>query len=78
MTLHDFVIAPSSGDAKAKSSEKPNADDKARNSEELSMVITAKTYRYKSSEEADAEKDAAAKAKAAKPVAAPKKAEGGE
>lgn len=83
VTLHDFVISPSSGDAKAQSADKPNTDDKARNSEELSMVITAKTYRYKSSEEADAEKDAAVKAKTAKtkvdtakPVAAPKKAEG--
>ena len=76
VTLHDFVIAPSSGDAKAKSSDKSNSDDKVRNSEELSMVITAKTYRYKSSEEADAEKDAAAKAKTAKAKAAPNKAEG--
>jgi type IV pilus assembly protein PilO len=84
VTLHDFVIASSSSsDAKTKASDKPNTDEKARNSEELSMVITAKTYRYKSSEEADAEKDAAAKAKAAKtkadtvkPAAAPKKAEG--
>lgn len=52
VTLHDFVITPTNvGDKKAAA-----GDDQARNSEELTMVILARTYRYKSAE--DAEKDA--------------------
>lgn len=52
VTLHDFVITPTNvGDKKAAA-----GDDQARNSEELTMVILARTYRYKSAD--DAEKDA--------------------
>lgn len=52
VTLHDFVITPTNvSDKKAAA-----GDDQARNSEELTMVILARTYRYKSAD--DAEKDA--------------------
>lgn len=47
VTLHDFVITKSSKNAAG------GKDDTAQASEELSMTITAKTYRYKT--EADAE-----------------------
>jgi type IV pilus assembly protein PilO len=62
VTLHDFLIQPVGDDSKknAGSGEKEKsakADEQSRNSEELSMVIMAKTYRYKSAE--DAEKDTA-------------------
>ena len=61
VTLHDFVIIPAADDNKKTApsgdKEKPAKDDQARNSEELAMVIMAKTYRYKSAE--DTEKDAA-------------------
>ena len=49
VTLHDFVIVKSS---KGKTTTSKD-DDASQNSEELSMTITAKTYRYKT--EADAE-----------------------
>ncbi len=54
VTLHDFVITPAgvaakqSGGAVARPTK---ADSDSRGSEELSMTITAKTYRYKSSDE---------------------------
>ena len=71
VTLHDFVIVPTSDDniKSAKDNDKvAKQDDQARNSEELAMVILAKTYRYKSSEDAekDAEKDAKKEAGKAK------------
>jgi type IV pilus assembly protein PilO len=48
VTLHDFVVQSSKEQAKA------GAVDQERNSQELQMTITAKTYRYKSADEADA------------------------
>lgn len=72
VTLHDFVIGASSkgqpvaakSGAKDKAAaDQARADDAAaRNSEELTMTITARTYRYKSEADAEAEKAAAAKA----------------
>jgi type IV pilus assembly protein PilO len=59
VTLHDFVIIPTSDEGKKEKvggEEKSQKDDsQARNSEELSMVIMAKTYRYKSAEDAEKE-----------------------
>jgi type IV pilus assembly protein PilO len=44
VTLHDFVIAPAG--ATAKGDKTKNSDGESRGSEELTMTITAKTYRY--------------------------------
>lgn len=52
VTLHDFVIVPTSADKK----NAPAAGEEARNSEELSMEIMARTYRYKSDDEVDKSK----------------------
>jgi type IV pilus assembly protein PilO len=52
VTLHDFVIIPAGGQAQPGK----NKDDQARSSDELDLTILARTYRYKSAE--DAEKDA--------------------
>ncbi|HRG50634.1 MAG: type 4a pilus biogenesis protein PilO [Cellvibrionales bacterium] len=51
VTLHDFLIAPV--DAKSGASK---ASSDVRNSEELTMTITAKTYRYGNSSSNDAAK----------------------
>ncbi len=56
VTLHDFVITPTNSGDKKSTANNNNDDGRARSSEELSMVILARTYRYKSAE--DAEKDA--------------------
>lgn len=76
VTLHDFVIQSASVDSKASSAskktannataQKPASDDRIRDSEELSMLITAKTYRYKSADEEPQPKD-----KSKKPPAKP-------
>jgi len=51
VTLHDFIITPAQ--AMTAKSGSTNADDaaKGRNNEELAMQITAKTYRYKASDD---------------------------
>jgi type IV pilus assembly protein PilO len=54
VTLHDFTIIPAVNQPGAQKAAGKD-DDRARSSEELSMVILARTYRYKSAE--DAEKD---------------------
>lgn len=54
VTLHDFVIVPTSSVDK-KGAPAATRGDEARNSEELAMEIMARTYRYKSDD--DAEKD---------------------
>jgi type IV pilus assembly protein PilO len=51
VTLHDFVIAPAGSGSVAN---KANSD--VRNSEKLTMTITAKTYRYGNSSSNDAAK----------------------
>lgn len=54
VTLHDFVIVPSGA---AASTGKAKSDSgEARSSEELTMTITAKTYRYGNSSSSDAAK----------------------
>ncbi|MEZ5493560.1 MAG: type 4a pilus biogenesis protein PilO [Pseudomonadales bacterium] len=69
VTLHDFVIAPAGstkGATDGGKSKNQNNDD-ARNSEELAMTITAKTYRYGDvSSSSDAGAKAVANKKAAK------------
>ncbi|HSC74826.1 MAG TPA: type 4a pilus biogenesis protein PilO [Pseudomonadales bacterium] len=57
VTLHDFTIVPADAQSGAQKTgaQKTKEEDRARGSEELSMTILAKTYRYKSAE--DAEKD---------------------
>jgi type IV pilus assembly protein PilO len=65
VTLHDFVIQSSNaamGGANAPRSTATKEDDSgARSGDELSMTIMAKTYRYKSAEEAERDADKAAK-----------------
>ena len=51
VTLHDFVIESAESDKNKKAVQKENKDDRPRGSEELTMTITAKTYRYKAAEE---------------------------
>ena len=58
VTLHDFVIAPTGGAQSAGNSAAKQEGGDARNSEELVMTITAKTYRY-----GNASNDAAKKGK---------------
>ncbi len=81
VTLHDFVIELSSDkvrvqDKKAASNSKNNSvaesQDRQRSSDELSMTILAKTYRYKSADETEQEKEPAKGKASAKPQA-PKK-----
>jgi type IV pilus assembly protein PilO len=55
VTLHDFVIAPSGATTSANKTTKNDSGD-ARGSEELTMTITAKTYRYGNSSSGDAAK----------------------
>lgn len=75
VTLHDFIIQSAKAGAsaavkKTDAKAQPVAnDDRIRDSEELSMLITAKTYRYKSADEADKEPKAKSKKPAAKPAA---------
>lgn len=52
VTLHDFVIMPAGAANQTGGAVKPQkSDSDSRSSEELSMTITAKTYRYKSGDE---------------------------
>lgn len=62
VTLHDFVIQLSGSDPKKGAESAPEVD-RARASEELSMTITAKTYRYKSADDAEKENEKAASEK---------------
>lgn len=51
VTLHDFVIQSAELDKNKAAAKQDKKEDRPRGSEELSMTITAKTYRYKASEE---------------------------
>lgn len=69
VTLHDFVIAPLNASGNKKSA------TVSKNTDQLAMTIVAKTYRYKTQDEMDSEKKAAAPAKGkakAKPAKAAK------
>lgn len=78
VTLHDFVIQLSDkdqgkpGSKNVKNNQAGEVQNRPRNSEELSMTILAKTYRYKSADEAEQEKDSVKGKAGAKPQA-PKK-----
>jgi type IV pilus assembly protein PilO len=62
VTLHDFIIQSSASDPKKAAAGEPGADI-ARGSEELTMTITARTYRYKSADDADQDVEKAVGAK---------------
>lgn len=61
VTLHDFVIVPTSAAGKGKGAAPAAAGDDSRNSEELSMEIMARTYRYKSDDDDKVKASASAK-----------------
>lgn len=74
VTLHDFVIvntagAPKPAAAPAGAANAPPADNRAHSTEELSMSISAKTYRYKGSDDGESDGLKKAGSPPAKPAA---------